>query len=143
MRLWMALVALLPACGFGGNSSSDGGHDAPPDGQQCFGTFVRVCFASAAAIPMTPKQLGDTDIDTDASPECNQDNDQALHYCVVVGAGLTLMTGKKVTAHGGKPLILLSTTTMDVLGDVDVSSHRLGSLRGAGASPASPLCSFT
>jgi len=138
----MALAALLPACGFDGNSNPDGGHDAPPDGQQCFGAFVRVCFSSAAAIPSAAKTLGDVDIDTDASPECNQDNDQAVKYCVVTGAGLTIMTGKKLTAHGGKALILLSTTTMDVLGDVDVSSHRVGPVRGAGANPAAPLCSF-
>lgn len=142
----MALAALLPACGFGASSTSDGGHDAPPDAQQCFGSFVRVCFASAAAIPSAPKLLDTIDIDTDATDAgspCNQDNDQAVHYCVVAGAGLTVMAGKKVTAHGGKPLVLLSTTTMDVLGDVDVSSHHMGAQsRGAGANPAAPACSF-
>ena len=142
MRLWMALAALLPACGFDGNANTDAGHDAAPDGQQCFGTFVRTCFSSAAAIPTAPKQLDSIDIDTDASPECNQDNDQAVHYCVVTGAGLTVMAGKKVTAHGSKALILLSTATIDLLGDVDVSSRRVGSLRGAGANPAAPACSF-
>src|SRR5256885_9827578 len=55
MRLWMALAALLPACGFDAGSKSDGGRDAPPDGQQCFGTFVRTCFSSAAAIPSDRK----------------------------------------------------------------------------------------
>jgi len=139
----MALAALLPACGFGASSNSDGGHDAPPDAQQCFGTFVRVCFASAAAVPTAPRMLDTIDIDTDAGPECNQDNDQTAHYCVVAGAGLTVLAGKKVTAHGGKPLLLLSTMTMDVLGDVDVSSHATGpQAHGAGANPAAPACSF-
>jgi hypothetical protein len=146
MRLWMALAALLPACGFGSSASTDGGHDAPPDAQQCFGSFVRVCFASAAAIPVAPKMLDNIDIDTDATDansQCNQDNDQAVHYCVVAGAGLTVMTGKVVKAHGSKPLVLLSMTTIDVLGDVDVAS-RVGpaARRGAGANPAAPACSF-
>jgi hypothetical protein len=48
-----------------------------------------------------------------------------------------------VNAHGSKALILLSTTTMDVLGDIDVSSHHTGpQQRGAGVNPMAPACSF-
>jgi hypothetical protein len=73
-----------------GTSSGQCVGEAPIDAAQCFGTFVRVCFSSAAAIPTAPKMLGDVDIDTDATDatsHCNQENDQAAHYCVVAGPG--------------------------------------------------------
>ena len=91
--------------------------------------------------------LGSTDIDTDLTglgSACDQNNDQQARYCVMAGAGFTLMTGATLTAHGGKPLVLLSTMTMDLLGDIDVSSHHAGAqLRGAGSNPTNAgACSF-
>ena len=148
MRLWMALAALLPACGFGSDAHNDAGgdDDAPNDAQQCFGSYLKVCFTSGAAIPTLAKMFGDIDINTDdtSGAQCNQLNDQASNYCVVAGAGFTLMSGKRLTAHGAKPLVLLSTMTIDVLGDIDVSSHHAGPQpKGPGANPAAPgACSF-
>ena len=53
MRSWMAqmaLLALTPACGFGGTSSKgDGGlgdDDAPTPFPFCHGSFVKVCFST-------------------------------------------------------------------------------------------------
>ncbi|HEX3478113.1 MAG TPA: hypothetical protein VHT91_23990, partial [Kofleriaceae bacterium] len=119
MRPWMALLALAPACGF---SSSGGGTDVGPP---CFGSVVRICF-DAGAVPMAPRSLPATEIDTDKTASgdlCDQNNDQKASYCVVTGAPLTLAAGAVLTAHGDKPLVLLSTTTMELLGDIDVSSH--------------------
>jgi hypothetical protein len=134
----MALLALAPACGF---SSSGGGTDVGPP---CFGSVVRICF-DAGAVPMAPRSLPATEIDTDKTASgdlCDQNNDQKASYCVVTGAPLTLAAGAVLTAHGDKPLVLLSTTTMELLGDIDVSSH-LGGPRGPGANPsAAGACSF-
>ena len=133
---WMALLALAPACGF--QSSAD--HiDAAPT---CFGDIVRICFD--ATVPAAPRTLGTTEIDTDLTATgslCDQNNEQRAAYCVVVGAPLTLSAGAMLTARGDKPLVLLSTTTMDLLGDIDISSHH-GGRRGPGANPAAGACSF-
>lgn len=142
MRPWMALLALLapvPACGF--NASGDDGTMGA--GQNCFGKIVKICFS---ALPTTPMTLRTVEIDTDMTDRgslCNQDNDQSTKYCVVAAAGLTLMDHETLTARGDKPLVLLSTAKMDLLGDIDVSSHLAG-LRGPGANPMDTgACSFT
>ncbi len=142
MRLWMALLALLPACGFNRDPlkvDSGAGSDAPdapvmPDASYCYGTFVRVCFE---AMPMGNVVQDTIDIDTDSTTMCNQANDQASKYCVIASGSFTLASGKTVTAHGQRPLILLSTTTFELNGDIDVSSKRTGSQpKGAGADAA-------
>jgi len=146
----MALLALAPACGFkgsggGGSTGDDGGVvDAAP---VCFGQMIPICFP-AGAVPTTPRVLGTTDIDTDlmgVGSACDSNSDQQAKYCVVTGAGLALMPGAMLSAHGTKPLVLLSTTTIDLAGDIDVSSHHAGAqLRGAGANPTGAgACSFT
>jgi hypothetical protein len=140
----MALLALAPACGFRGEGGTGGTTDT---GLMCFGTLVSACFPTSA-IPTAPRILTSTDIDTDLTARgslCNQDNDLKAKYCVVAGSELTLGAGETLTAHGSRPLVLLSTTTMDLLGDIDVSSHHAGQqLRGAGANPGrTGACSFT
>jgi len=106
----------------------------PADTAGCFGSFVPVCFSviPAALVALTD----DTDIDTDVSPICNQQNDHSTHYCIVAGAGFT--STKKITAHGSKPLVLSSTTTIVIAGEIDVSTKHNGAQpRGAGANPLS------
>jgi hypothetical protein len=140
----MVLLALAPACGF--KSSSAVPIDAPlpdapppPDAALCYGSIVHLCFDSPSVIPTTPKNLmEDTDIDTDSMDPaiCNQANSVKGSYCVFAGAGFSLMMGRKITAHGGKPLVLLSTQMMTLDGDVDVSSHHMGPQpKGPGADP--------
>jgi hypothetical protein len=122
--------------------------DATPAdaGTICFGEIVPICFptskvpAAAKVLPMVEEI--DTDM-TDSGSLCNQDHDQRTKYCVVAAAGLTLPAGATLTAHGDKPLVLLSTAAMDLSGDIDVGSHRAG-LRGPGANPTETgACSFT
>ena len=141
----MALLALAPACGFSSNGGDDGGGtvDAAP---ACYGEILKICFP-ASKVPTMPQMLGTTTVNTDMTASgslCNQDNNQKTDYCVVAGSTLTLMAGATLTAQGLKPLVLLSTTTMDLAGDIDVSSHHAGQqLRGAGANPTDPgACSF-
>ncbi|HEX8113567.1 MAG TPA: hypothetical protein VF516_37810, partial [Kofleriaceae bacterium] len=149
MRSWMALLALAPACGFSSSAGSGTGKiDAGDAGPACFGAFPRVCFP-ASAVPMKPRTLdGLTEIDTDMTASgsaCDQNNDQKAAYCVYASAGFTLAASAMLTAHGSKPLVVLSTTMMDLAGSIDVSSHLAGApqLRGAGANPQDPAaCAF-
>ncbi len=145
----MALLALAPACGFSSSPGSGGGDAGTIDAAPvCFGAFPRVCFP-ASAVPMTPRTLDMlTEIDTDMTASgaaCDQNNNQKGNYCVFASAGLTLPAGATLTAHGSKPLVVLSTTLMDLSGSIDVSSHlsRGPQLQGAGANPmATDACSF-
>src|SRR5262249_52770624 len=121
----------------------------PPDaGPVCFGKVFPICFP-ASRVPAAPRTLaGLTEIDTDMTASgllCDQNNVQKAIYWVVAAAGMTLLAGATLTAHGTKPLVLLSTTTMELSGTIDVSSHQTGGaqLRGAGANPTAPAaCAF-
>ena len=157
MRPWMALPALglVAACGFSsspGTGSGSGSNmiDASVDGtrdaaQLCFGSFVPVCFAAAVNVPTAAVPLDDVNVDTGDMNMCNQHNDKAESYCVIAGSDLVLGAGKKLRAFGSKPLILLSTTTFQIQGTIDVASYRTamppvtGQAAGAGANPAA-LC---
>src|SRR5262245_52541968 len=146
MAARMVVLVVIAACGYPPLPGLTDAGDVLPDAQQCFGSYIRICFVSASAVPTTPRPFGDIDINTDdtSGAQCNQQNDQARDYCIVAGAGFMLMSGKRLTARGTKPLVLLSTTTMDILGDIDVSSHHAGpQQKGPGANPAAPgTCSF-
>jgi len=95
--------------------------DAMPDAPLlCFGAYPTVCFSSIADVPMAPLILME-DIDTMTSALCNTHNNQG-DFCVVSGAGITIPTGKTIRAFGARPLVLISTTTFDLSGSLDVSS---------------------
>jgi len=142
MRSWMALLAMVPACGFQSSEAKDGGGGSgTPDALLCFGSFVKVCFDSPSHVPTTAKMwTDDVDVDTDAtdtSSLCDQNNNQKGMYCVVAGTGMTLADMKKLRGHGSKSLILLSTMPIDLEGIIDVSSNRnLVANKGAGADPS-------
>ena len=135
MRLRMALLVMVSACGFqsnnakndGGGGGSDGGGsdggvipDAPPDAPLlCFGSYPNVCFTTPADVPTAALALPQ-EIDTSSSALCGTRNNQPT-FCVVAARGLTIAAGT-VRAYGARPLVLLSTTTFDLTGTLDVSS---------------------
>jgi hypothetical protein len=143
MRAWMACCLIVAACGYpplarlDGDANGAGGEGVPPDAQACFGSFdlEKICFS---IVPSTPLTLsGDTPISTDDPAMCDPNNDRKGQYCVIAGVGFTLPAGKTIRAFGSKPLVLLSTTTIDLQGGVDVSSRNAGVMNtGAGANPA-------
>jgi hypothetical protein len=142
MRAWMALLAVIPACGFHSSETKDGGDDGTPDASsRCFGSFVKVCFDSLADVPKMPLTLTDNpEIDTELpSPLCNQTNDKKTDYCIIAAAGFTLPTTKSIRGYGTRPLVLVSTTTitLEALSTVDVSSLRGNSRQGAGGNSSS------
>jgi hypothetical protein len=129
---------------------SDGGITPPDAPNLCFGSLSlsKVCFTSLAKVPTNAVELtADTEINTDTSPLCHPDNDKATEYCVVAGTGFTLAAGKKIRAYGTKPLVLLSTTTMQLDGEVDVSSNHVIDMEkkhvGAGSKAAAADCPGT
>jgi len=114
----------------------------PPDAQLCFGSLVRVCFNAADDVPTAPVMLGTTNIPTDNAPVCHQQNDQATKYCVIAGTSITTLPSTILRAYGNKPLVLLSLTTADISGNIDVSSRNgIANPIGAGANPTgSDVC---
>jgi hypothetical protein len=136
MRAWRLALLLVAACGFPRPTDLPTGGDAsvPVDASLCFGSFVRVCFDSAADLPTQPQHFGDdginVTINTDIALVCDQHNDQKSAYCVIAGAGLTFAQTTTFRAIGSKSLVLLSTALIDVRGVIDVS------FGGAGAEPA-------
>jgi len=151
----MALLAVIPACGFHSSESKDGGDDdGTPGSPRCFGSFVKICFTALADVPTMPLTITDatTEINTatgisngTGTPPlmCDQHNEQKDEFCVVAGAGLTIPANKSIRGYGSKPLVLLSTTTMTIeaTSTVDVSSNHMASGEQAqGAGGNSPLC---
>jgi hypothetical protein len=127
---------MVAACGFPRPADvPDPAADAsaPADASLCFGSFVRVCFDSAADLPAQPRHWGDdgvdVTIDTNIASVCDQHNDQQAVYCVITGAGMTFARTTTFRAIGSKPLVLLSMAPIDVGGLIDVSGG------GAGTEP--------
>jgi hypothetical protein len=147
MRLWMAFLAVLPACsGFMGpplTMMGDGGTDSdgtvvPPDGRACFGTLVPVCFSVLPTAPLT-LPMDNVVIDTGTSPMCDQNNDRTAGFCVLAGTSFTLTAAQSIRGVGAKPLVVLSTTTIDLQGSIDVSSTKAAT-DNLGANANSLMC---
>jgi len=154
MRSWLAVSAILPALGCSPFHPTDSGtNDAavdasidvppppPPDAQQCFGSILSICFNSGGDVPTTPTVLTG-DISTDDPLVCNQHTRQSTAYCVVTGMGITIAAGTTIRAYGSRPLVLLSTTTVDLAGTLDASSTSIATAAhptGPGVFP-NPAC---
>ncbi len=141
MRALLA-TTLLAACGFrpastpddGGPRDAalfDGAADATHDGTlppNCFGTgFTVVC---PAVLPTTPLNItATTSILTDpGSSACALLSPPNEAVCVI--AGSTVNISSFLSAHGQRPLVVLSLGTLDVPGEIDVNS--LKNAPGAG-----------
>jgi hypothetical protein len=124
--LWLAVSATLAACSPFPTATTDAGPVAidsppPPDAQQCFGSYVSVCFTASTDLPTTARVLT-SDISTEDTQICDQHNQQATGYCVIAGMGIRIAAGTAIRAYGSRPLVLVSTTTVDLDGTLDVSS---------------------
>jgi hypothetical protein len=132
----MALLMMLPACGDDSGNHGDAKVDAP---LTCLGSLPKVCFTKVPVTPvMVTEDINDINTDVIGIPPlvCDQNNEQKGTYCVIAGNGFTIPAGKRISAHGNKPLVLLSTTTFDLQGTVDVSSNHNPGATGAGAALA-------
>ncbi|HET7502479.1 MAG TPA: hypothetical protein VFK02_15775, partial [Kofleriaceae bacterium] len=150
MRVLTASCLVVAACGYPSlpklgeapSGEDAGGSDKPPpDANLCFGSYVKVCFSSIGDVPTTPAPLpadASIEIDTGASSLCNQANNRKNEYCVIVGTDIRVSVFQSLRAFGPKPLVLLSTATIELSGNIDVSSNRSpGPVNtGAGANAA-------
>src|SRR6267154_1680351 len=145
---WLALL-VVSACGFApapvtiGMHGDDGMPGSEPPTTPCYGTGlgVRVCPAVAPTQPYDV--LATTHIVTDlGSPDCIAlTGPTANAYCVV--AGTTIDVNGFLDARGTRPLILLSMSTLDVLGTIDVASHRSSSPQPTGPGADDAGCGGT
>ncbi len=142
LRWFAVLTPALVGCGFqvqsSGGTSGDARGDAVdaidgttaidatignPDAPNCFGTgLVRVCLAT---VPTAPRVIvADLAIDTGTSSLCEATtNAEAANLCVLSGMGIELASSRTLRARGTRPLVLISTTKIDVSGTLDVSSR--------------------
>lgn len=100
----------------------------PADANMCFGSgLATICLAS---LPTTPRTLNAA-INTDTDPLCQPYSGTDLgRFCVI--SATTISVGS-LDATGSKPLVLIATTgPITVSGDLDLASHRVGGIRGAG-----------
>src|SRR5690242_1296849 len=135
---WVALL-VVSACGFAPAGKTDGhvGSDGTIGTEQslpvCYGTGlgVQVCPATppASALMLIGTKTYDTDM---GSQDCATLIGPTMNdYCVVAGKSITI--NGFVYAHGTRPLLLLSLTTLDVFGTIDVASHNSSSPQLVGA----------
>jgi hypothetical protein len=129
--------------GFCGPSGVGGGHDAGFDaagggGPFCYGTApFSVCFATAptGAIDVAAPTTFDTGIGSGGTQlTCSNPLSGGTGYCVLAAGTITI--GSQLSAVGTRPLVLVAADSIDVIGTLDVASHRapMESI-GAGADP--------
>lgn len=146
----LALV-LLAGCGFQSTApqsappdASNSISDAPPspdapvamdDARSCFGSLTNVCLAAAPPATLTlggaPATL-DTGIDGNCAQIVTQTGGPSL--CVIAARIVTI--GETLVAIGTRPLVLIGTDAINVVGVLDASSTTSsagGPRKGAGA----------
>ncbi len=125
--MWRVVLVLLGGCQLVFELKDDLDapipEDAPLDAPVCFGTDpVRVCLL---APPSAPRVI-DTDQQLDTSSLCPPYDDPAEPFCVLSATDITI--SKRLQVIGSKPLVLVATGTITILGtgELDLSSKRLG-----------------
>ena len=141
---------LLSGCGFHSAASAlasdaavDGASiDDPGNPNFCVGdAMVMACLTQ---MPATPLMIDGTRmIDTDG-PDCAQDAvGSSASYCILAGTSITIAARQTLSAHGSRPLVLMSSGAITVTGTIDVAGHLTGmpQVTGPGVPPATgPLC---
>jgi len=147
MRAVAALV-LCAACGFHpspavGDGRNPDGESPNPEGLPppeklapgCYGTgFVTVC---PTVTPSTPLHIGTAHIDTNSPADCVA-LDPPQPVCVIAGSDVKIQNF--LSAEGDRPLVVLSLSTLDVTGTIDVASHRSGSPQTFGPGAITATC---
>jgi len=125
-----ALVMLLvTGCGFrastgvgAGSSEVDSGTTAAPGGFCVGDAIITACLAEPPALPLTIDRA--TKVDTDGGEPCATNaTASSSQYCILAGSAITIMGGQTLSAHGSRPLVLLSSGTITVFGMIDVAGH--------------------
>ena len=123
-----------------GSQSPDAGSGAPADARVCFGTApFTFCFMTppAGALDVSMATTFDTVGGTMTGIQLNcatpKSGDEGNNYCVL--AANTITINAPLRATGTKPLVLLAVDSINVANNIDVGSHRMGTMdsNGAGA----------
>ena len=149
MRFAWALVAVAAGCRFDlprvesvdAATEPDGGVDAPPNADVCYGSgIVKPCFAAA---PTGTRTLTNP-IDTDGATTCTAVTSGANGLCVIAAGSISVE--ELVHVIGAKPLVLVATGSITISGTLDAASHRglatpyTTIFVGAGANPGGGAC---
>jgi hypothetical protein len=154
MGRWVACTLLLAACSFKSAETPDDGrkidapHDGPPTDVRSEGTVDPLCFDAhldlghfclavqpANDIHITADNTFDA-FNTSSDPLC----DPQIHdFCVIAGPKVQIDASHLFLVKGSLPLVIVSQSTMQIDGTLDVSSHRVlpANNRGPDASPGS------
>lgn len=126
----LAAFALLGGCSFSHGAIDNGTTDAAvtadvasDSGSVCMGSgIVKVCLF----VPSAPYHVAtNATIDTDSTTAClGTQPGTTIDACVVGGSSVALDSGATLTAHGTRPLVIVSGSTFTVAGTLDLSSHR-------------------
>jgi hypothetical protein len=138
MRAW-APALVLTGCSFAANPSGRPpdaqGSDSPPDATSdpandagidafvapiCVGKFVRVCVTPASSPISLPSQMLDTSTSTQCLPYTST---PMIPACVIAGQSITIPASSQISVTGGRPLILLATSSITIAGTLDASSN--------------------
>jgi hypothetical protein len=137
-RLRISSLGKLAADANSTDGEGDAGGAVPPDALACFGRLVSVCFTVVPTAPLT-LPADSVLIDTGTSPMCDQNNNLKSSYCVLAGTSFTLAATQSIRGVGAKPLVVLSTTTIDLQGSIDVSGN-MSAKDSTGAGANSSMC---
>jgi hypothetical protein len=162
VRTAVVILLALTACQFA--SSTGNGDDtvvdappndgkAPPDVPPDTPTGPPYCYGHVAsvmgqvcldALPTTPLALTGVAASVNTNPGAASCSDSAIDqsYCVAAHTSISITGGVLLAVTGSRPLVLLSTSTIQMSGVIDIASHRQGNQPlGAGANPtASGAC---
>lgn len=130
-------------CSLGGGGGADAATDAGSDGPTtdgnalCFGTgTVRdICVAATPTNTLTISSVVTIDTAMVGGANCTtivaQPSGPSL--CVVAAGSIAITPSGVLGARGANPLVLLAEDSIDIAGTLDVSSHRMNNVMGAGA----------
>jgi hypothetical protein len=123
----------------GGDAATSDGKDAPIDASKlCFSRPALNLGACLATPPMTDLMAQvSTSIDTDDSTACAVLTSSTEDMCVVAATSISVSSGAVIRITGARPLVLFSTSLIELGGTLDVASHggTLTPSAGAGADP--------
>jgi hypothetical protein len=144
MSVRTSCLLVLTGCGFhsgpgagvvAGDAAVDSAViDGPGTASFCLGdAMVMACLAQAPAAPRVIDHS--IAINTDVgSVDCSPDVVGAsAAYCILAGSSISIVGGPTtLSAHGSRPLVLMSSTAITVMGTIDVAAHLDGTPQPTG-----------
>lgn len=141
MRCSVAALIFLSACSFSGSNGNplgpdDGGldappADAPPDSKPppppppppCKAGFVDLCLETPRTDALSV--TGNVEINSGTDARCVvRQQTGGPDLCILYFTSIDIPSGGNLLIHGSRAVVLASTTTISIVGNLDVSSRR-------------------